>query len=77
MMAKKPLNAIDELKLAASSLSLAIAQTIHESDKSFPKRLIPRVEKLSKELQAASIIHAAEVLQIFLNVLRDSKNFPS
>jgi hypothetical protein len=76
MATKKPLNAVDELKLGASSLSLAIAQTIYETDKTFPKRLIPRVENILRDAESARMTHVVELLHLFLNALRKPQNFP-
>ena len=76
-MPKKPLNAVDELKVAASSLLLATVQTIHESDKTFRERLIKRIEANLETATAAGLVHVSETLALALKSLRDSKNFPS
>lgn len=67
---------LDQVSLAALSLSLAIAEAVHQSDKAFLKRLISQVEQRQKDAASAGLAHVVKVLGFFLNALRNPKNFP-
>jgi hypothetical protein len=67
---------VDQVTLAALSLSRAIAETIHESDKAFLKRLIPRVEQSQRAAAADGLAHVVKTLGMFLTALRNPNNFP-